>query len=72
MLERLGPYRPELIDLCGVSRLTLHPGRELQVEVVDLRGQPRCQRSWKRDETVRQRSDGGWLSDRDAAVVGVA
>ncbi len=72
MLERLGPYRPELIDLCGVSRLTLHPGRELQVEVVDLRGQPRCQRSWKRDETVRQRSDGGWLSDRDAAVVGAA
>ena len=35
------------------------------------RSEPRCERSWKRDETVRQRSDGGWLSDRDAAAVGV-
>ena len=71
MLERLGPYRPELVDLCGISRLTLRPGTEFEVAVVDLRDEPRCQRSWKRDDTVRLRSDGGWLSDRDAEVVGV-
>ena len=34
--------------------------------------EPRCERSWRRDGTVRQRSDGGWLSDRDAEAVGVA
>jgi isoleucyl-tRNA synthetase len=39
--------------------------------VIDLRGEPRCERSWKRDATVRLRGDGGWLSDRDAAAVGV-
>ena len=42
------------------------------VRVVDLRGEPRCERSWKRDGTVRERTDGGLLSDRDAAVVGVS
>ncbi len=71
MMERLEPYRPELVDLCGVSRLSLRTGTKFSVAVVDLRDQPRCQRSWKRDETVRQRSDGGWLSDRDAEIVGV-
>jgi isoleucyl-tRNA synthetase len=30
---------------------------------------PRCERSWKRDGTVKQRSDGGLLSDRDAEAV---
>ena len=40
-------------------------------EVEDLRSEPRCERSWRRDGTVRQRSDGGMLSDRDAAAVGV-
>ncbi|MFM1868543.1 MAG: hypothetical protein RL591_1951, partial [Planctomycetota bacterium] len=32
----------------------------------------RCERSWKRDGTVRQRSDGGTLSDRDAEALGIA
>jgi isoleucyl-tRNA synthetase len=36
------------------------------VRLVDLRAEPRCERSWKRDETVRARSDGSLLSDRDA------
>jgi hypothetical protein len=40
--------------------------------VQDLREEPRCERSRKRDGTVRQRSDGGLLSDRDAAAVGVS
>jgi len=39
---------------------------------VDLRDQPRCERSWKRTPDVRERSDGSVLSDRDAAAVGVA
>jgi hypothetical protein len=43
--------------------------------VIDLRDQPRCERSWKRDATVRERSmpgadfDGAVLSDRDARAV---
>jgi isoleucyl-tRNA synthetase len=66
----LAPFAPELPDLFGVSRVELVPG-EGEVEVVDLRGQPRCERSWRRDETVALRSDGGWLSDRDAEAVGL-
>ena len=48
------------------------PSAAEAVAVRDLRDEPRCERSWRRDETVRQRSDGGWLSDRDAEAVGVA
>ena len=47
-------------------------GAERSVRIVDLRDQPRCERSWKRDGTVRERSDGGMLSDRDAATLGLA
>jgi isoleucyl-tRNA synthetase len=42
------------------------------IEVLDLRAEPRCERSWRRDETVKLRTDGGWLSDRDADAVGLA
>jgi len=42
-----------------------------ELEILDLREEPRCERSWRRDETVRLRSDGGCLSDRDAEAVGV-
>ncbi|MDP7006389.1 MAG: isoleucine--tRNA ligase [Phycisphaerales bacterium] len=55
-------------DLCGVSRVSY--GSDL-VQVTDLRSEPMCERSWKRDRTVRERSDGGMLSDRDAKAVGV-
>jgi isoleucyl-tRNA synthetase len=58
----------DLADLCGVSRTECSGG---EVLVTDLRAEPRCDRSWKRDGTVRQRSDGGMLSDRDAKAVGV-
>jgi isoleucyl-tRNA synthetase len=61
----------DIADLLGVSRVTLDPGLRTPV-VTDLRGEPRCERSWKRDGTVKQRSDGGMLSDRDAIAVGVA
>jgi len=53
-----------------VSRVSLDAGAS-EVVVRDLSGEPRCERSWKRDGTVRERSDGGMLSDRDAAALGV-
>ena len=61
----------ELADLCGVSRFAIEEGAEREIRIVDLREEPRCERCWKRDGTVRERSDGGMLSDRDAVVVGV-
>ncbi len=68
---RLEDFEHELADLAGVSRFRLEPGKAMDVTIADLREEPRCERSWKRDGTVRERSDGGVLSDRDAAVVGV-
>ena len=63
----------DLADVCGVSRVMILQGQgELAVRCTDLRGEPRCERSWKRDGTVRKRSDGGMLGDRDAAVLGLA
>ena len=53
----------------GVSRVELDPAAK-SLAVRDLREEPRCERSRKRDGTVRQRPDGGMLSDRDAAAVG--
>jgi len=70
-LERIRPLAADLADLCGVSRFDLVEGAERSVAVVDLREQPRCERCWKRDGTVRERTDGGWLADRDAAVLGL-
>lgn len=61
----------EMADLCGVSRFVFVENGELTIEVEDLRGELRCDRSWKRDGTVKLRSDGGMLTDRDAAAVGV-
>ena len=58
----------DLADLCGISRVELVAGRA-SPKVLDLRDEPRCERSWKRDGSVKQRSDGGLLSDRDAAVL---
>ena len=66
------PFRDELADLFGVSRFAMTAGSEPAVIIVDLREEPKCERSWKRDGTVKERSDGGILSDRDAAAVGVS
>ena len=65
----LKPFAAELADLMGVSRVTLDPAAK-RVSVTDLREAPRCERSRKRDGTVRERADGGLLSDRDAEAVG--
>jgi len=61
----------DLADLLGVSRVRVDE-RADGVSVEDLRSEPRCERSWKRDGTVRERSDGGLLSERDAEALGVA
>jgi isoleucyl-tRNA synthetase len=62
--------RIDLADMLKVSRVQLDP-KATAVIVNDLQSEPRCERSWKRDGTVKQRTDGGWLSDRDAEAVGV-
>ncbi len=59
----------DLADLLGVSRIALRADGEIEVQ--DLRNEPRCERSWKRTPDVRERSDGGVLSERDAQAVGV-
>lgn len=61
----------DLADLLGVSRVRTDRDAST-VSVEDLRAEPRCERSWKRDGTVRLRSDGGMLSERDAQAVGVS
>jgi isoleucyl-tRNA synthetase len=58
----------DLADLLGVSRVSSGP----DFAATSLLSEPRCERSWKRDGTVKTRSDGGMLTDRDAAAVGVA
>lgn len=60
----------DLADLCGVSRFAFDASLS-EVAVDDLQAEPRCERSWKRDATVKQRSDGGTLSDRDAEALGL-
>ncbi len=60
----------DLADLCGVSRFAFDDSLDA-VAVDDLRDEPRCERSWKRDVTVKPRSDGGTLSDRDAKALGL-
>ena len=69
----------DLADLCGVSRVIVQPGGK-SLRIINARERfeagdasaARCERSWKRDGTVRERSDGGMLSDRDAQAVGQA
>ena len=62
----------DLADLLGVSRVVINAGAG-EPTVTDLRSEPRCERSWKRDGTVKPRAGAGgaMLSDRDAEAVGV-
>jgi isoleucyl-tRNA synthetase len=66
----LARFAAELPDLFGVSRVRCAAEADA-VSVLDLKDEPRCERSWRRDVSVKQRSDGGWLSDRDAEAVGI-
>jgi len=67
-LDLSGFAHEDLADLCGISRFSR--GAEA-LGIQDLSAEPRCERSWKRDGTVKERSDGGLLSDRDAAALGL-
>ncbi|MBX3322646.1 MAG: isoleucine--tRNA ligase [Phycisphaeraceae bacterium] len=78
--DTLAHFDPaDLADLCGVSRVMVQPGGK-SLRIINARERfeagdasaARCERSWKRDGTVRERSDGGMLSDRDAQAVGQA
>jgi isoleucyl-tRNA synthetase len=68
---KLGPFVPDLADLLGVSRASVDAAAT-EISVRNLTAEPRCERSWKRDGTVKPRSDGTYLSDRDAEAVGLA
>lgn len=65
--------KDDLADMLGVSRfdITQTSGTKIEYSITDLRDQPRCDRSWKRDSTVSQRSDGGLLTNRDAQALGI-
>jgi isoleucyl-tRNA synthetase len=65
----LKKFNTDLPDMLGVSRVKLVASGDVAIN--DLQNEPRCERSWKRDGTVKQRSDGGMLTDRDAEAVGV-
>jgi len=65
----LAKFQADFADMLGVSRTEFSVDAR-DVTVIDLTGEPRCERSWKRDGTVRRRSDGGMLSERDAEAVG--
>ena len=71
LYNKLKPFEAELADLTGISRFSLLDGDNFKIVVKDLSGEPRCERSWKRDGTVKERSDGGFLSDRDAEAIGL-
>jgi len=71
-LEALKPFESELADLCGVSRFTLKEAATFEISVKDLSDELRCERSWKRDGTVKERSNGALLSDRDAEALGIS
>ncbi len=69
--EKMKKFEMELADMCGVSRFELDENGNETIGVIDLRNEARCERSWKRDGTVKERSDGGMLSDRDADAIGM-
>ncbi|MEM9082755.1 MAG: class I tRNA ligase family protein, partial [Planctomycetota bacterium] len=68
--DALGAFEhDDLADLLGVSRVVLGDA----VSVQSLANDPRCERSWKRDPSVRERTwegDKVMLCDRDAEAVG--
>jgi isoleucyl-tRNA synthetase len=68
--QKLAPFLGDFPDMLGVSRVSLGVDLE-EPQVQDLREEPRCDRSWLRDGTVKLREDGGMLTDRDAEAVGV-
>jgi isoleucyl-tRNA synthetase len=70
-LDTLETFKDDLPDMFGVSQVHFDTQAN-GVVVEDLKNEPRCERSWKRDGTVKQRSNNALLSDRDAIALGVA
>ncbi len=66
-LDSFSTFSVSLADFFGVSRVQFHKNSDIIIE--NISDQPRCERSWKRDETVKDRGNGIFLSDRDAAVL---
>ncbi len=71
LLSEIRKFEEELEDLCGVSRLRVTEGDGITVELADISQEPRCERSWKRGETVKERKNGSFLSERDALALGL-
>ena len=69
LFVKYNPYKFELVDLCGVSRFNILKSKDLIVNIIDLSSELRCERSWMRDDTVMERSNGSLLSDRDAEAL---
>ena len=65
---RLADFQSDLADLFEVSRVRIDADADT-ISIEDLRDQPACERSWRRDETVSERENGSMLSDRDWAAV---
>eukprot|EP01047_Picozoa_sp_COSAG01_P000365 COSAG01_NODE_6_length_54687_cov_500.907599_34_plen_926_part_00 len=66
--QKLTPFIADLADIFGVSRVRLDAD---SLTLDDLRNEPRCERSWKRDDSVKAYADGSYLSERDAKAVGI-
>jgi isoleucyl-tRNA synthetase len=63
---RLAPFKGELAEMLGVSQVQLRP-EDAEVEVLDLRGEARCDRCWRRDPTTQEaqgNGPGGMLCER--------
>jgi len=61
-------FQDDLADLFSVSRVTITQNPD-ELSIQNLREEPRCERSWKRDKTVKERENGILLSDRDFEAV---
>ena len=67
----LEPFREAIESMCELSRLRCDSSAN-DIMVEDLRAEPCCERSWRRDETVAKRANGSLLSDRDWDAVQAA
>ena len=59
----INAFSDDLADIFGVSRIEFSNNSDISIR--DLRNEPCCERSWKRDDTVSLRPDGSYLSERD-------
>ncbi len=61
--HNLNQFNNDLADIFGVSRISESSSDIITVQ--DLRNELRCERSWKRDQTVKEWPNGSILSERD-------